>query len=220
MARLRPHFLALAAAVAIVLGTVGAVNLTVDVKGALRGADHDGPAAYARAVMASAHGLAWPERQERAIKAALAEASDADCYVVGTSHMQMVRRDSFAPARAACRRLTNLWVTQGTLEDVTVMLAALLDKPAARRVFVGVSPWLFKWGANRGWTENAEAYERARRRFGLSKAATGGAGLDGIANLLNYKYFEANVRHVLARRGNPGGFRPAADEDAGNLGDG
>lgn len=217
MKRLRPHFLALAAAFTTVLGAVGAVNWTIDSKGALRGADRNWPAAYAAALRASAHGLAWPERQERSVKAALAAASDAECVVVGTSHMQMIRRDRFAPARAECADLANLWVTQGTLEDVVTMLAAVADKPRLRRVYVGVSPWLFKWSANSGWTENAEGYERARRRFALSPAATGGAGLDGIANLLNFKYFQANIRSLQSKGGRNPALRAAADEAGSNL---
>lgn len=217
MKPLRPHFLALAAAFTAVLGVVGAVNWTIDSKGALRGADASWPARYTAAVRASEHGLAWPERQERSVKAALAAASDAECIVVGTSHMQMIRRDRFAPARAACADLTNLWVTQGTLEDVVTMLAAVADKPRLRRVYVGVSPWLFKWSANSGWTENAEGYERARRRFALPPAATGGAGLDGVANLLNFKYFQANIRSLQGKGGRKPALRAAADEVGSNL---
>lgn len=217
MTDLRPHFLTLVAVFSAVLGVVAAVNLAIDSKGALRGADRNWPAAYARTVMESPHGLAWPERQERSVKAELAAASTAECIVVGTSQVQMVRTATFAPARAGCGSLTNLWVIQGTLEDMATMLAAVIDKPQVRKVFVGVSPWLFKWSANSGWTENAEAYARARARFGLSRVATGDAGLHGLANLLNFKYFQANIRSVLAQGGRRPALRAAADEDAANL---
>lgn len=210
----RLHFPALIAAFLAVLAVVGAVNWSVDSKGALRGGG-DWPAVYARAVLDSPHGLAWPPRQERAVKAALAAASDADCVVVGTSHMQMIRRDRF-PAAVSCAGLANLWVTQGALEDVVSMLAAVVDKPSTRRVFIGVSPWLFKWSVNSGWTENAEAFDRARRRFGLARVG-GASALDGLGNLLNGKYFQANIRALTAPGGLRPVLRPAADEDGSNL---
>lgn len=223
MTSLARHFAAVACGFALTLGAVAAFNAKLDTAGLyLRHVD-DVPAlagAYAERLLRASDGeglVAWSA--EREVKLELARRADADCYVLGSSHVVSIRRDGLTDA-GTCRALVNLGVSGGSIEDFLILLAQVAEHPQTRRVYLGLAPWSLKWGVDKRWQAYAHAAGPARELFALPASRLDAAAAEQARylNLINLGYFLRNVQSLWQY--GVGGPPPLTIEPAAQAGEG
>ena len=213
-----PHLCWVAISFLIVMGSVAATNFIVDGKGAF-GQTDDGAKQYASALLASPYGVVWPE-SERAVKLNLLKTVESECVLVGTSHVNTMHKDGFPGG--GCSSFINATVGGGSMEDVVIVAAALMDRPGVSRLVIELPVWAFKWGLNQAWRQFNADYQKARSRVGLPPAH----GVDAnpateFDYLISFKYFLSNLDVLRRNRGLPHPSTPTAltDERGSNLSD-
>ena len=181
---------------AAIMAFSAAVNYAVDTQGVyhqekLR-AFYD---AYARRLIASPHGLAALP-MERPVKVDLARLSDADCFVIGSSHAMQVDNATMPRLAAACRKTVNLAVSGGGYEDFVIMAWAAVLNPHAWRLIVEVSPWALRFDADPRWMGEKDSYRFTRAFFGLPPRARDDDGGAKLRNLFNAEYLRRNLEYA------------------------
>jgi hypothetical protein len=137
---------------------------------------------------------------ERGIKLRIAQRSDADCYVIGSSQVTQIDRETMPLLAANCSRVANLATSGSTFEDLVAAAARVAANPHARKIFIGVEPWAFRLMADRRWMQEKEAYLEGRRLFNLPKVTLPSLDTFHTTQLLNAVYLRRNIE-VLWRRG-------------------
>ena len=183
--------------ITLVLLTIGVtINLTVDIQGIYSNAG--GSAYYDRYVhnlMSSRFGLVMAH-YDRSIKLRLAELSDADCYVTGSSREMPIDLSTLPILAAKCAKILNLAVPQGGYEDLIAAAGKVAANPHARHLFIGIQAWSFRTQASDWWTQESEAYANARRLFGMGDGATVAPrqAETKLRNLVNGAYLLSNLK--------------------------
>jgi hypothetical protein len=193
---------------AVLVVSAGAtVNFVVDLQ-ALYGGHNDTSYydKYARELLNSRFGLVGA-RYERSIKLRLAQLSDADCYVTGSSREMQIDLDTMPSLASNCRKITNLAVSRGAFEDFVAAAGRVAENPRARRLFIGVQSWGFRERADNWWTEEKEAYLDARRIFGFDNHTRGATrDWEKFQNLISGEYLQRNLEEVWDKGFKVGSF--------------
>ena len=151
---------------------------------------------YAQQLVQSKYGLVG-NSFPRPIKLRLAELSDADCYVTGSSREMQIDIETMPALGKVCRKVTNLAVSRGAFEDLVAAAGKVAANPHARRLFIGVQSWGFRRAADDGWSEEPDAYLRARAMFHLKAEPNAHAGASAkLQNLINGEYLLRNLEAV------------------------
>ena len=134
--------------ISLLLGTVLLINYTVD-PGHIYHSSSRVATKFVAQLIESEHGVLWPNNSWnlRDVKSQLAqqnESIDADCAIVGSSHVMGISsiRQTNPTLIDYCPKLINLGVSGGTLEDylaLTHMLIANAKKP--KTIVFGIAPW-------------------------------------------------------------------------------
>lgn len=176
-----------------------AINIVMDPGGIYR----DGkvtPEAFADALVASDHGLWWPDGSydERALKKALAShSSEADCVVVGSSHvMQVGSRRTNASLRDECTSILNLGVSGAGIEDHLALAYLALRTGPPKKIVLGVAPWTFAFGKDQRWTQYKDDYYKALRTILDKDVMPDARTEDGFAKIRNLFSLEYTIRSV------------------------
>lgn len=203
----RRFILSFTAGAAIVLLLIAVGNVVFDAAGVFHFTSPKFQAyvrSYAARLPHAEYGLKYPP-YERAIKIAIAEASQAPCYVTGSSRHMQVGRDVIPGLAESCGSVTNLAVSGGTFEDLLIFMAILVENPAARRVYVGVDPWSLFRHRGAGWVDFADRYYAARQKFGIDPLTTFSQTdhvFRNIGHAISLDYLVKSVKAYLSGGGN------------------
>jgi hypothetical protein len=143
-------------------------------------------------LQASAHGIVQPSWEGRAMKWELARMSQAECFVTGSSRAMPFGREQLEILGSDCRSVANLAVNGAGFEDLVTAAGLIADKPALKAVFIGIDPWLLRYGADARYTQFEAAYHAGRQRLGLAVKQQG-SHWESAANLVNGQYLWRNV---------------------------
>lgn len=142
-----------------------------------------------------------PDSRERPVKVELLRQSDADCFVIGSSQVNMIRQSSLSETLSACNKFINLAVSGAAFEDYVSFLAILAEKPKSKRVVVAMPPWIFRMAPDGRWRLAENLYDEGRRFFGLRlRAPSVGLLSDWVGNLFNYQYLMRNIGWLIDGR--------------------
>jgi hypothetical protein len=137
---------------------------------------------------------------DRSVKLLIAGQSQAECLVIGTSHVMTLRQGNNPILAAQCPTLDNAGVTGASFEDIITFLGIALNKPNIKTVVVDISLWSFKRNSRLNWMRNTREMLDARKAFGLSTAPYDDKVLVGseswIEQLFSFKYLEINYKFV------------------------
>lgn len=114
-----------------------------------------------------------------------------DCVVIGSSRSMLIST-VFKTAPRGCARLINLAVSGGGAEDAVTFAYDIAQFPPAqrpKRVYIDLSHWSFRWGAEESWKIRRADFFRARDFFmGTSMGATVLPDLSIWLNLISFEY--------------------------------
>lgn len=178
-------------------------NYIVDYKGVY----HEGDAVlsrhveeYVSALRASSLGLVQIPH-ERLVKAEIARQSNSDCYIFGSSRVMEVSKENFPLLARECDEVSNLGVSGGGIQDLEALLYAVLDKPALKSVYIGISPWTFRYDERKAWAKYGSLYYEARNEFFGEPIVTTSfyerMDLKKFENLINAEYLKANISYLF-----------------------
>src|SRR5262249_10592496 len=113
----RRYFVGLIAAFASVLAAGSTINYSIDTLGHFSHATEDRYVdRYSEQLVTSEFGLVWIPF-DRGVKLRIAERSDSDCYVVGSSQIIEIDRETMPLLANRCERVINLGIFHGAFED-------------------------------------------------------------------------------------------------------
>lgn len=165
------------------------------------------PAAFIDKLSKSSNGLLFPSNSwnERDIKSELAKNNNADCVILGSSHiMQISSFRNNASLNNVCPSIANLGISGGTLEDYLVMSYMLTSKDNKKpnTIILGVDPWSLALGRDSRWERYAQSYYLMKSL--VSKNAitydTNNQKYKYITNLINPQYFYRSLQVVKQDR--------------------
>ena len=200
----KPRFIiqALVAAIAVLAFCAG-INVVVDVRGVYGGPDDGddlGLRDYVAALRRQEHGLIRDMRL-RETKRELLRQSAADCFVIGSSHVGAISRDSLPNVLGGCREFVNLYLDGAVFEDEIAFLALIAEKPTTKKVLIEIAPWSLRENLDARWRTMGALYDRGRAYFGLSpRPEAFNASIDFAANLINFEYLKRNLEAFFSGR--------------------
>lgn len=103
---------------------------------------------FADKLFLSRNGIIQTGWNERLVKTTLAKSAvDFDCIVIGSSHiLQMSSVRNTGRIRNSCKKLLNLGVSGGSLEDISVFSYLILENNRLpKTVFIAIDPWTLKF---------------------------------------------------------------------------
>lgn len=174
----------------------GIINYFVDVQSIYHRDAVDAYAnQYVHQLLTSRFGMVWKGGNERAIKLRLAELSDADCYVIGSSREMQIDSETMPTLLRDCRKVTNLAVPKGSFEDFVAAAGKLAKNAHARHLYVGIQAWGLLRNANSNWTEQNAALFAAQKDLGFAQdeGVDQTSLLSKIDNLFNAEYLLSNL---------------------------
>jgi hypothetical protein len=185
-------------AAGLLLAGVAAFNATIDANNLLldnplRG---DQTGKYVAEMQATPGGIRYSS-EERRIKARLAQATHADCYVIGSSQVMVVNRVTLPSLGDRCKETVNLGVSGSALEDTGMFAGLVGAKDTTRFVLLGIDPWSFKLNQDRRWREVEPAFWQGRTAIGLPRRddlSGGDPETPALFRLLTYAYLDRNWR--------------------------
>lgn len=128
---------------------------------------------------------------ERLVKLNLAKKSIRQSYVIGSSHvMQCSTVSKPSSIESLTGELTNLAVSGGSFEDLTVFSGTLLDKGTVKKVVYGIDPWTLKYNMDARWGQYSNQYSYYAGRFGFKAPAYESYYLKAAKNLVNREYLK------------------------------
>ena len=171
------------------------------------------PASYIEALVQSKHGLYSKEGMfdERLLaKAAASRSFNADCIVIGSSHVMQISSERKSKAlQGTCISLLNLGVSGGAIEDhFTLTYLALQKRQNGRptKVILGVDPWTFAFRKDERWSVYRDDYLEAKAEIldtgkisepGLVDAVINETNKKKLANLINMEYTIRSVKTIV-----------------------
>ena len=195
MSVVRSFLAPLVAATVILLAMVAGLNATVDVNGVY----HNRQAfaeRYIDALLRSTHGLVQVP-YERLVKFELLRRAHADCYIFGSSHIMAINLDRFPALASRCGDLVNVGVSSATFEDFVIFMSAMPEERSGSTVYFEMPPWFFEENENVRWTELADAYDLAVRKFSLGNATRYAGTLWRPLNLVSASYLQRNLDKLM-----------------------
>ena len=193
---------------ALPLGSISAINTIVDVSGVIRGHNRAAMARYAADVEKAPYGVAYAPR-ERAIKLALLNSFPAECYAVGSSHINGVSPKTLPKYLGSCASFLNLWVAGGALDDLLVFARHIGETPGVRTVVIGLDWWFFHADNLDLWLDQSSEITIARAFYKTldSRGAPASESTweslprrtaETLRYLVNGNYLVANLHDVAA----------------------
>jgi hypothetical protein len=179
--------------IGVLLSLVALTNYYIDPAGIYQD-QRVSPNTYAKRLIESKSGLAWPEGmfEGRALALALAaHSSEHDCIVIGSSHVMQI--SSFRKSKSledVCLKILNLGVSGASLEDhMTLAYLALKSGAQNKKIIFGLDPWTLTHNMDNRWLAYQKDYLSARRIiFGKINPASTEKSPNKLANLLNGEY--------------------------------
>lgn len=113
-----------------------------------------------------------------------------DCVVIGSSRAMQISA-VFKTAPRSCRSIINLAVSGGGVEDVMLMAYDVAQLPPARRpkrIYIDLSHWSFRWGADVSWEVRRSDFFRARSFFSRTSAEWVLPDVSIWLNLISFEY--------------------------------
>jgi hypothetical protein len=202
---------------ALLLAGVAAFNISIDANNLLldmhpwRG---DEIGAYVAEMRSAPDGIPYSS-QERRIKVKLAETTNADCYIIGSSQIMIANAETLPYLGSHCTETVNLGVSGAALEDAGMFAGIVGARDATRLVLFGVDPWGFKLNEDRRWREVEPAFWQGREAIGLPhrEDLSGDPETPAIFRLFTYAYLDRNWR--VLRKGREDEAEAAANPGAG-----
>jgi len=159
------------------------------------------PDYYAKKLQASKNGLIAEGWNERDIKLSLSKFSgNYDCMVMGSSHiMQISGLRNTGNITAICPKILNLGVSGGSLEDLCIFSNIILNyKNKPKKIFIDISPWLFKHNMDERWQMNKKHYDELISKLNnstVSKDENLDYQIELFKNLFNLEYFITSLKN-------------------------
>ncbi|QGM46676.1 hypothetical protein [Methylocystis heyeri] len=146
----------------------------------------------------NASGLVTPD-QTRLIKLELARRSEADCFVIGSSHVYQFDAETAPGLFAGCREVTNLSVPAGGFEDMVIIAQLFTQRRERAHLFIETPTWALRPNPVPVWAnEYADVYDRARSALGLPPRWSLLPMLHaGASLLLSYDYLAATLKKTF-----------------------
>ena len=200
----------------LVLTIAGGINFIVDPANIYR-EGRVTPIRYTEALAHSKHGLYSKEGMfdERLLaKAAASKSFNADCIVIGSSHVMQISSERKSKAlQDTCTSILNLAVSGGAIEDHFTLTYLVLKKRQNGRpnkIILGIDPWEFSFGKDARWTAYRADYLIAKTEI-LNTGKVGVTRLSDtdvdetnkkkLANLINLEYTIRSIKAIV--RGSP-----------------
>ena len=137
---------------------------------------------------------------DRSVKLLIAQQSQAECLVIGASHVMTLRRSNNSILGLECASLDNVGVAGASFEDVITFLGIALKNPKVKKVVLGVSLWTLKRNSRLNWMRNAREMLEARVDFGLSSIPYNdmffAESKSWFERLLSLKYLRVNYKFL------------------------
>ena len=202
---------------AVLVISAATLNWTIDPAGIFRKTSYGQQ--YAKALLASEHGLIFPDSlDEREFKAELAKhAAQYDCIVIGSSHVMQVGSARKHRSFPTCKSILNLGVSGAGIEDHVVLSWLALSAGKPRVLILGIDPWTFAFGKDKRWkVRYAEQYQIARMAIDGKKSANAESS-NHWSSLISAQYTKRSLGHLLNGAVNPSiDVVQTIDEDVGN----
>ncbi|HYB56683.1 MAG TPA: hypothetical protein VEK12_10965 [Alphaproteobacteria bacterium] len=190
----------------LALGTIAALNASIDVAGVIRGHSREAMAQFISDLARAPYGVAYVPR-ERAIKLALLQRFPAECYAIGSSHINGIAPNTLPEFLGSCASFLNLWVGEGALDDMLVFARHIGESPGARTVVIGLDWWFIQADTADQWLDQSVEVGLARAFFAESHAEPEAASALSLVPqrmartlryLVNGDYLIANLENVAA----------------------
>lgn len=202
---------------AILVASTAALNWTLDPAGLFRKTSFGQQ--YAKALVASEHGLVFPDSlDEREIKLELAKhAAQYDCIVIGSSHVMQVGSARRHRSFPACKSILNLGVSGAGIEDHVVLSWLALSAGKPKALILGIDPWTFAFGKDERWkVRYAEQYSIARMAID-GKDSTNGESANRWSSLISAQYTRRSLGRLLRGATTPSiDAAQSVEEDVGS----
>jgi len=153
---------------ALALLAVGMFNAEVDVSGVIMGQRNLLTKLYLRRYVSqmetAPNGVAFIPR-ERQIKLELLKRYPAECYAIGSSHINGVSPKTLPRYLSDCRSFRNLWVGGGAIDDLMVFAREIGEQPGVRKIVIGIFPFFFETDNSKAWLNLGEYISKLREFF-------------------------------------------------------
>lgn len=152
---------------------------------------------FVTSLVDSKHGVIY-SKAERVFKFELANISEAECFVLGSSRSMQVslRHDNWLTKR--CASLANLSVSSASLEDILIFLSVIEDK-TDKSIFISIDPWGMEFNTHSAWMVHQNAYVDYMEDMGFKVTKEESFTVMKIFNLFNYEYLLRSYRLVVQK---------------------
>jgi len=201
----RRHATLMAAAAALVLSAVAAINLTLDPESyyvyswRLRGM----LPAYADALAAAPVGLRGSQTHARTLKVELLNRSNAPVCVIGSS-LGYALSPVFGPYPfgSIAPEIVNLSVYNGTIEDFITFAYLAAQRPETTKVIFIAEQWAFLYGRRTLWQQRLDDFAAAIAYFGIEHPVPSKVDLQIklLLNLINVGYLDQSWKVLTGMR--------------------
>lgn len=194
------------------LAAAGGINFIVDPANIYR-EGRVTPISYSEALVHSKRGLYSKDGMfdERLLAKALASKSfNADCIVVGSSHVMQISSERKSKAlENICDSILNLGVSGGAIEDhLTLTYLALQKRKNGRpnKMILGIDPWEFAFGKDQRWSVYRADYLAAKKEIlnteKISADVLADTDIDvtnrkKLVNLINLEYTIRSIKTLV-----------------------
>jgi len=158
---------------------------------------------YVEALTSSQYGVKQKGWKERDVKVTLAEkAKDAECVVLGSSHVMGLSIYQVEGFKNTCKSLINLGVSGGGLEDIGVFSNILIKRPGIiknKKIFIGIDPWTFNFNRDSRYIPYSREYKQLLEKLGKLddfKVTKLKYSEKLYKNLISLDYFVGSLRYV------------------------
>ncbi|MCK5294213.1 MAG: hypothetical protein KAJ49_06130 [Arcobacteraceae bacterium] len=118
---------------------------------------------FSNKLLNSKNGVVQTGWNERLIKITLAkESGNYDCIILGSSHiMQVSSIRNTGNIKNQCKKLLNLGVSGGSIEDISIFSYLILNNiKLPKKVFIDIDPWTLKFGMDSRYGANKNIYTK------------------------------------------------------------
>jgi len=140
---------------------------------------------------------------ERQIKTTLAkESGNFDCVILGSSHvMQISSVRNSGNIKNQCKKLLNLGVSGGSIEDISIFSYLILNNiKLPKKIFIAIDPWTLKFGMDSRYGANQNIYTKMNT---LLKENDNGNDVSYtnklVRNLFNVEYLEYSLKELFQK---------------------
>lgn len=156
---------------------------------------------FSTQLLSSKNGVVQTGWNERLIKTTLAkESGNFDCVILGSSHiMQISNIRNSGNIKKQCKKLLNLGVSGGGIEDISIFSYLILNNiKVPKKVFIGIDPWTLKFGMDSRYGAYRKVYSKMNILLEESDNGNNVSYTNKLAmNLFNGEYLQYSLKELF-----------------------